>query len=213
VGCGIGGTTRYLAKERGWDVEGVTISDTQIKMAYNLSIKESKSTTTPQPISDQTQTLSPSNTSSSVSTPAPSTPTDEKSPSSQDELPTSTVPFFGGSVKYHHLDAETISPTFPSETYDIVWISEALSHLPNKELFFKNAYTLLKKGGRLVIADWVKAPNLTEEEEKGDIEPIERGMLLPPLGTMGLYDGWAKEAGLEEVGEGLDISEQVKKTW
>jgi len=37
-------------------------------------------------------------------------------------------------------------------TFDCVWISEAMSHLPNKELFFKNAALLLNPGGKLVIA-------------------------------------------------------------
>jgi SAM-dependent methyltransferase len=187
-------------------------------MAYNISIKESQVDSEHTQRQGQTAKTSlslESTTSSTDSTPAPSTPTETPSPSlpSTDSLPTQTLQFGKGSVRYHHLDAELISPNFPPSTYNIVWISEALSHLPNKQLFFKHAYTLLKPGGRLVIADWVKAPGLSAEEEKGDIEPIERGMLLPPLGTMGEYEEWARDAGLVKVGEGMDISEQVKKTW
>ena len=57
--------------------------------------------------------------------------------------------------------------------FGAAWISEAMSHLPNKELFFKNAALLLTPGGKLVVADWFKDENLTEAQFKADISPIE----------------------------------------
>jgi SAM-dependent methyltransferase len=58
-------------------------------------------------------------------------------------------------------------------TFDAVWISEAMSHLPEKELFFRNAFSVLSNGGKLIIADWFKAEQLSSVEMKADIEPIE----------------------------------------
>jgi tocopherol O-methyltransferase len=57
--------------------------------------------------------------------------------------------------------------------FDCVWISEAMSHLPNKELFFRSAALLLNPGGKLVVADWFKSEDLTEAQFKADISPIE----------------------------------------
>lgn len=82
-----------------------------------------------------------------------------------------------GGVRFIELDAESLGDSFgemsEKASFDCVWISEALSHLPNKELFFQNSSSLLKTGGKLVIADWLKAENLTETQVEADIKPIE----------------------------------------
>ena len=85
-----------------------------------------------------------------------------------------------GSVEFLELDAETMGEYFSSQgldgegkRFDVVWITEALSHFPDKPLCFRNAYTVLAKGGKLVIADWFKAEGLGREEVEGDIKPIE----------------------------------------
>jgi len=58
-------------------------------------------------------------------------------------------------------------------TFDAVWITEALSHFPNKGLFFQNAHMVLRAGGKLVLADWFKNEGLSEKEFNADIKPIE----------------------------------------
>lgn len=195
TGCGLGGTSRYMAREHGWVVTGITISDTQVTMAYDLSRRAATSS-----LPDK-ESLGDTSHGSNQS---------------------STVQLNNGTVRYIQLDAETLHPHFAPSSFDIVWISEALSHLPDKPLFFKNAYTVLTsaatrkdgtKTGRLVIADWVKAPQLSEEKYKMDIVPIEVGMLLPPLATSEEYCEMAKKEGFELVGDVMDISDKVAKTW
>ena len=82
-----------------------------------------------------------------------------------------------GRVRYVELDAEKMGDFFstaPEEaTFDCVWISEAMSHLPDKELFFRNASALLNAGGKLVVADCFKAEQLTSTQMEADIKPIE----------------------------------------
>lgn len=82
-----------------------------------------------------------------------------------------------GSVRFIELDAEKMGGYFRAEetkaTFDCVWISEAMSHLPDKELFFRNAALLLNPGGKLVVADWFKAEDVSELQMAGDIRPIE----------------------------------------
>ena len=60
-----------------------------------------------------------------------------------------------------------------NKKFDCVWISEAMSHLPNKPLFFQNAANLLNPGGKLVVADWFKSEECSEAEMEADIKPIE----------------------------------------
>ncbi|KAI0125838.1 tocopherol O-methyltransferase [Xylariales sp. AK1849] len=183
VGCGIGGTSRYLAKEQGCNVTGITISGRQVEIAKNLTLAEN--------------------------------PAAKGSPTAD------TIPFPPGSVRYIELDAEKMQDHFssgggkPDKGFDAVWISEALSHFPNKPLFFASSFSLLAGGGssKLVIADWFKAPGITPEQDKADIKPIEDGMLLPPLSTADEYVEMAEKAGFKLSKGPVDISKDVAKTW
>jgi tocopherol O-methyltransferase len=186
VGCGVGGTTRYLAKNMGWEATGVTISDEQVKIAYDLSRKDAGADTSAGP---------------------------------HGRLSLGSA---GGSVEFIPLDAEKMGDFFGSQdklgTFDVVWISEALSHFPNKALFFENAYKLLAPGGKLVLADWFKGENLTEKQFQDDIVPIEDGMLLPPLETEPGYVKLAEAAGFQAKKDAqgrdyMDISKNVARTW
>jgi len=184
VGCGVGGTTRYLAQQRGFEVTGITLSSEQVKIATQLTRDAG---------------------GIEIEVDAEKVGKGEQAKFNLGE----------GSVRFIQLDAEKMGDHFDHNSFDIVWISEALSHLPNKELFFRSSANLLKAGGKLVIADWLKKPDLTEDEFKADIEPIEVGMLLPPLDTMDGYLQKGRKNGLEvrKGGEPLDIGDQVKRTW
>lgn len=196
VGCGIGGTTRYLAANKACNVTGITISGQQVRIASDLTAKEAGSSG--QVINDGSTPLKLNN----------------------------------GVVQFIELDAEKMGDFFTEEQnekpFDAVWISEAMSHLPDKKLFFKNAKLLLNPGGKLVVADWFKADGMIDEELNADIRPIEGelalmttmytltgsdGMLLPPLCTQSEYVQYAKDAGLKIYTEPLDISKEVSKTW
>ena len=139
VGCGIGGTSRYLAKEHGCHVTGVTISGRQVEIAKKLSAEVAGAIVS--------------------------------------EKDDGAAELGDGSVRFLELDAEKMGDFFTAEpnraTFDCVWISEAMSHLPNKELFFRNAALLLNPGGKLVVADWFKNEGLTEKQMDADIKPIE----------------------------------------
>ena len=139
VGCGIGGTARYLAKEQACKVVGITISGQQVRLAQKLTLES----------------------------------TDDKTNVDADGV----IKVGSGSVRFIELDAETMGEYFGTpenkSNFNCVWISEAMSHLPNKELFFQNAATLLSPSGKLVVADWFKAAGLTDAQLKADIQPIE----------------------------------------
>lgn len=145
VGCGLGGTSRHLAREHGCRVTGVTISGRQVEMATRLSAQEAGSN---------------AGEAGSASTAA---------------SPGATIPLgaSGGNVRFVELDAEKMGEYFAHGGFDCVWISEAMSHLPDKALFFQNAAKVLNPGGKLVVADWFKREGCTEAEMEADIKPIE----------------------------------------
>lgn len=164
VGCGIGGTSRYLASQLGCTVTGITISTTQVEMATRLTKTEAAND------DPELKNLEP----------------DEDG-------------FFRlgkGKVKFIELDAEKMGDVFASqsESFDAVWICEALSHFPNKALFFQNAHKSLKNGGKLALADWFKAEGLDEKQFADDIKPIE-GELVPLLALSSHIKSTAGAAG------------------
>lgn len=144
VGCGIGGTSRYLASQLGCTVTGITISTKQVEMATRL-------------------------TKSEAAKDDPSLGADQ-APDADGFLRVGK-----GRVKFLELDAETMGEVFAAqaESFDAVWICEALSHFPNKALFFRNAHSVLKKGGKLALADWFKEEGLDDKQFTDDIKPIE----------------------------------------
>lgn len=143
VGCGIGGTSRYLAATLGCTVTGITISTKQVEMAARLTKAEAAK--------------------------------DDNRLAEQEPDAEGFLRIGRGRVKFVELDAERMGDVFAaqSESFDAVWICEALSHFPNKPLFFQNAHKVLKKGGKLALADWFKAEGLDEKHFTDDIKPIE----------------------------------------
>ena len=139
VGCGIGGTSRYLAREHGCKVQGVTISGTQVEIAERLTAQEAGLTMNCK------------------------------------SAPGDAMRLANGEVGFVELDAERMLAYFEAQSasFDCAWISEAASHFPDKALVFRNVATLLKPGGKLVIADWFKAEDLTQAQHDADIKPIE----------------------------------------
>ena len=145
VGCGLGGTSRYLARKMGCAVTGITISGQQVKLARDLSANEVGSV--------------------------------------DGEVERSGFIGLGdGRVRFLELDAEKMGDYFTGSdnkvSFDCIWISEAMSHLPDKELFFRNASMLLNAGGKLIVADWFKAEDLTKAQMEADIRPIEGEFLF-----------------------------------
>ncbi|KAL8660726.1 MAG: hypothetical protein Q9202_006276 [Teloschistes flavicans] len=182
VGCGLGGTARFLARHHDCHVTGLTISAKQVDMATQLSAHEEE----------------------------------EAHQNNNNAAGGGGFITVGehGSVRFVELDAENMGHYFPTHAvFDCVWISEAMSHLPDKPLFFQNAINVLRPGGKLVVADWFRADDLTPSQLDADIKPIEDGMLLPPLCTPLQYRRFAEAAGLKVFSHSLDISKDVAKTW
>jgi len=63
-------------------------------------------------------------------------------------------------------------------SFDFAWICEVLSHFSRKDKFFGSAHRILKPNGRIILADWFKAPDLTQEQHKKYIVPIEHGLSI-----------------------------------
>jgi cyclopropane fatty-acyl-phospholipid synthase-like methyltransferase len=66
-------------------------------------------------------------------------------------------------AKYRKLDHLTDFQTsdycntpYPDGSFSVIWACESVCHCPNKQSFYKEAFRLLKPGGRLIMAEYIR---------------------------------------------------------
>ncbi|KAK3385757.1 tocopherol O-methyltransferase [Podospora didyma] len=200
VGCGIGGTARYLARERGCKVTAITNSQRQVEIARELTAKEVATLKT------TTTTTTPSAEPAALSTSINSSTDDFQ------QYPGENA----GAVRVLHLDVAQMRESLALEKFDVVWISEVVFHLHDRQLFFDSAFSVLESGGCLVIADIFRTaadPAKASKAVQKELASIRRNHLCPELGTVDEYNAMASQAGFRPRAEALDITKGVTKTW
>ena len=100
AGCGVGGSSIYLAQNYDCEVVGITLSEKQV----------------------ETCTLNAAN--------------------------------HGVSDKVRFEKQNYLKTSFPDQSFDVVWAIESVCYAWDKADFLKEAFRLLKPGGRIVVADF-----------------------------------------------------------
>jgi tocopherol O-methyltransferase len=111
-------------------------------------------------------------------------------------------------AKFLLMDAEAMAFR---KRFDLLWSIESISHYRRREEFFASATKLLKPGGLFAIIDWFKKENLTREETRKFIEPIEKGMLVE-LQIMDDYERFLTTNHLQIIHREI-LNQYCAKTW
>ncbi len=97
---------------------------------------------------------------------------------------------------------------FDNESFSVVWAIESVCHADDKKDFLKEAYRLLKNGGRLVVDDGFLLRQPKDKLEEKYYSEFLEGMALPNLAL-----GTEFKKSLEEVGfKNIKIYDKVNET-
>ena len=143
AGCGVGGSSLWLAKNIEAKVTGISISKIQIKMAKKMA---------------QYNSLK--------------------------------------NIKFHVMDYTKTK--FRSNSFDVIWAVESVCYSEPKEDFLKESYRLLKKGGRLIIADGFITRELTSRENK-EVNNLVRGFGAQSIPRTSEFRNLLSKTGFKKV--------------
>ncbi|RPJ44976.1 MAG: methyltransferase domain-containing protein [Betaproteobacteria bacterium] len=158
VGCGMGGSSLYLAKNYHATVTGITLSQKQVDMATRLA--------------------------------------------GQGHIE---------NVTFKVEDALSMA-SFADNSFDVVWSLESCEQFYDKPMFIRQAFRVLKPGGRLMLATWCSGADEYAGRQAKQYRELCVALQLPYMPTINRYATLLQRQGFV-VGQILDWSANVKETW
>jgi len=158
VGCGMGGSSIYLAKNYNALVTGITLSQKQVEIASRTA-KENNIK----------------------------------------------------NISFKIEDALFLE-SFDDNSFDIVWSLESCEQFFDKNMFIKQAYRVLKPGGKLMLATWCSSHNEYDGHLAKKYQKLCFAFDLPYMPTIECYCDLLKAENFT-VNLSLDWSRFVKKSW
>ncbi|MFN8503828.1 methyltransferase domain-containing protein [Kouleothrix sp.] len=145
AGCGVGGSSMWLAKQRGALVTGITPVASQVARARHYAAQRG----------------------------------------------------LAGQVRFEQADY-TAAP-FADASFDVVWALESLCHAREKAAFYREAARLLRPGGRLIIAEYLRADRPLGGAGERTLHQWLAGWAIDDIDTRDEHARHAAAAGLAGV--------------
>ncbi|MGH3857468.1 MAG: SAM-dependent methyltransferase, partial [Pseudonocardiaceae bacterium] len=145
AGCGVGGSSLWLATERGARVVGITPVASQVALARGYAADR------------------------------------------------------GLSDRVHFEQADYVATPFLAASFDIVWACESLCHALSKAAFYREAARVLRPGGRMIVAEYVRAARPVDPTGERLLHEWLDGWAIPDIDTPGEHLGHLAAAGFTDA--------------
>jgi len=93
------------------------------------------------------------------------------------------------------IEASYFNMPFEDNSVDVVWAIEALCHAQDKSKFYKEAFRVLKPGGKLLIGENLRTARPLEKEKEELLKEIFHSWAIPDLDTFEEHRSHALGAG------------------
>lgn len=112
----------------------------------------------------------------------------------------------------HFSQQDYLNTNFPNDSFSVIWALETLVHNNDKHLFFDEAFRLLKKGGRLLLAEFMLADSFSNSiEESKRLQKLEDGWALSGILKLDEHMEFIKNAGFSDI-KVCDLTENVRQS-
>jgi cyclopropane fatty-acyl-phospholipid synthase-like methyltransferase len=110
------------------------------------------------------------------------------------------------------LVADYLHMPFEDNTLDVVWAFESVCHAQEKLDFYKEAFRVLKPGGKIVMAEYLRTSRPMEAEKEVMLKDIFSKWAIPDLDTLQEHETKAIKAGFK-VFKNNDVTANVIKSY
>jgi len=99
----------------------------------------------------------------------------------------------------HLVRGDYANTSFPDQTFDVVWAMESLCHAPSKARVYKEFFRILKPGGRLVIAEYMRKARPLDVENEQLVRDWLASWAIPDIDTADHHEQVASAAGFRDI--------------
>jgi tocopherol O-methyltransferase len=110
------------------------------------------------------------------------------------------------------LVADYLHMPFADNSVDIVWAFESVCHAASKLEFYKEAYRVLKPGGRIAMAEYIRTGRPMTGEKEKLLQAVFSPWAIPDLDTIKEHEQHARQAGFHAF-KHRDITPHVVKSY
>lgn len=103
------------------------------------------------------------------------------------------------------IEASYLNMPFEDNSVDVVWAIEAVCHAKDKSQFYKEAYRVLKPGGKLLIGENLRTARPMEPEKEELLKKIFHSWAIPDLDTFEEHQSHALGSGFSSF-ENKDVT-------